>query len=218
MPISSDRLRVLISGAASGIGLACTHAFAERGAELILCDTDGTALTQVGDGPGAFTRYCDVISEASVAVFAAELAEAFGSIDVLINAAGAGYVRSLGMMRMSMAMLPRLRKAAGQRLIINVVPVDGFAFANGIFPYAGSAESFQRLSDALKEQTKGSSIHVVTMTPLMRPSSRSAVPMANQPYRLLQVDEDELAARVLALVSARRPNWRVRRPSQNRRA
>ena len=33
---NDDRPRVLISGAASGAGLACAEAFAERGAELIL--------------------------------------------------------------------------------------------------------------------------------------------------------------------------------------
>ena len=32
----NDRLRVLISGAASGVGLACAEAFAARGAELVL--------------------------------------------------------------------------------------------------------------------------------------------------------------------------------------
>jgi short-subunit dehydrogenase len=157
------------------------------------------------------------VSEASVAIFAEEVAKAFDGIDVLINAAGSGYVRSLGMMRMSMAVMPLLRRAAGQRLIVNVASVDGFAITHRIFPYAGSAESFQRLSDALKEQTKGSSIEVVALTPQMRPGGRPE-PATNQLYRLLQVDEDELAERVVALVRARRPGWRIRRRRENRRA
>jgi len=67
-------LRVLITGAADGVGLACAYAFAERGAELILTDSDGAGLTRATDAVGGFSRFCDVVSEASVAVFAAEVA------------------------------------------------------------------------------------------------------------------------------------------------
>lgn len=219
MPFSSDRLRVVISGAAGGVGLACTRAFAQRGADLILCDTDGTGLTRAIAGRGVFSRYCDVISEASVAVFAAEVGETFGSIDVLINAAGSSYVRSLGMMRLSIALLRVLRSGAGRRLIVNIAPVERFTLADRMFPYAGSAESFGRLSGALQELTRGSSIDVVAVTPQMRPNGRGA-PHAppTQPYQLLRVDEEELAARVVALVSERRPGWKIRPPDENRRA
>ena len=101
-PRAANRnLRVLVSGAGSGVGLACAYVFANRGAELILCDSAGTALSRASDATGGFSRFCDVVSESSVAVFAAEIAAKFDSFDVLINAAGKSYVRTLGIDRKS---------------------------------------------------------------------------------------------------------------------
>ncbi len=166
---AADRgLRVLITGAADGVGLACAHAFGERGAELILADSDGAGLTRATDAVGGFSRFCDVVSEASVTVFAAEIAARFGSVDVLINAAGRAYVRTLGMMLMSRALMPLLRRGDGRRLIVNIAPAGGFVRTTSIFPYAGSSEGFAGLSDALAEQTRGSQISVVSITPRLR--------------------------------------------------
>lgn len=210
-------LRVLISGASDGVGLACAYVFAERGAELILCDSDGTALTRATDAVGGFSRFCDVVSEASVAVFAAEVANKFDSIDVLINAAGKAYVRTLGMMLMSRALLPIIRKGSGRRMIVNVAPGGGFAPATGLFPYAGSREGFEGLSDALGEQTRGSQIDVVSVMPQLRraPDTQS---VASPYYRLEQVDDEATAAEILDMVAASRPEWRQRPVRRSRRA
>ena len=209
-------LRVLVSGAADGVGLACAYAFAERGAELILTDSDGAGLTRATDGAGGFSRFCDVVSEASVAVFAAEIAARYPSIDVLINAAGRAYVRTLGMMLMSRALMPLLRRGTGRRLIVNLAPAGGFVPGDRMFPYAGSREGFDALSDALVEQTRGSQIGVVSITPQLRRSE------ANDPvapfYRLEQVDEPATAARVVDLVASSRPEWRQRALRRDRRA
>src|SRR5690242_9192967 len=104
MHFSNDRLRVLVSGAASGVGLACAEAFAARGAELVLTDHDGTGLTRAAERLGAHSRFCDSISDASVAILAADIAEQVPSLDVLINAAGRAYVRTLAMTRMTRAL------------------------------------------------------------------------------------------------------------------
>jgi NADP-dependent 3-hydroxy acid dehydrogenase YdfG len=206
---SNKPLRVVVSGAAEEVGFACASAFAERGAELILADTDGVALTRASDELGCFSRFCDVVSEASIDVFAADIVQAFGSIDVLINASGAGYVRSLGMMRMTRAMLPLLRKATGRRLIVNVAPVGGFSTADGMFPYAGSREGFHRLSEAMMELVKGSSIRIATMTPRLRPDGQAG--QAGQYYQLQRVDAEDLAERVVDLVGDRlSPRFRSR--------
>ena len=65
--------RVLITGAGGGIGLACAEALGACGAELVLCDIDGTALTRAAERLNAFSRFCDAIAESSVDVFAAEI-------------------------------------------------------------------------------------------------------------------------------------------------
>ncbi len=207
-------LRVLITGAARGVGLASAYAFSERGAELILCDSDGTALTQASDSAGGFSRFCDVVSEASVAVFAAEIDARFESIDVVINAAGEGYVRTLGMTQMTRALLPILRRGNGRRLIVNVAPAGGMT-AQGMFPYASSREGFQGLSDALADQTRGSLIDVVSITPCPRLDPAAAeAPF----YRIERVDEGRTAQRILELVASARPEWRQRDARRSRRA
>ena len=212
---ASRGLRVLISGAADEVGLACAYVFADRGAELILCDSNGTALTRASDAAGGFSRYCDVISEASVAVFASEIDAKFHSIDVLINAAGDGYVRTLGMMQMSRALLPMLRRGNGRRLIINVAPAGGMS-ASGMFPYASSREGFQGLSDALADQTRGSMIDVVSIAPNLKfvTSSDAESPF----YRIERVDETGTAERILELVAEARPEWQQRATRRSRRA
>jgi len=162
---SDDQPRVLISGAASGAGLACAEAFADRGAELILCDWDGIALTRAAKQLGAFSRFCDAGAERGVEIFVEEINSRFGSIDVLINAAGRGYVRALTMMRMARAAMPLLRKGSGYRLIANIAPAGGFSQRETIFPYAGSFASFARLSETLIEQCRGTEIDVACITP-----------------------------------------------------
>jgi len=211
---ANRNLRVLISGAGSGVGLACAYVFANRGAELILCDSDGVALTRASDATGGFSRFCDVVSESSVAVFAAELNARFDTFDILINAAGKSYVRTLGMMQMSRTLLPTLRRGSGRRLIVNVAPAGGLK-RTGMFPYASSREGFQGLSDALADQTRGSMIDVVTITPDLRFEPASA----DSPfYRVERMDEDSTAERILGLVASARPEWRQRDARRSRRA
>ena len=181
---------------------------------MILCDSDGTALTRASDATGGFSRFCDVVSESSVAVFAAEITAKFDTFDVLINAAGKSYVRTLGMMQMSRNMLPSLRRGSGRRLIINVAPAGGLKLSS-MFPYASSREGFQGLSDALADQTRGSMIDVVTITPDLRfDAGGSDTPF----YRVERVDEYSTAGRILELVASARPEWRQRDARRIRRA
>jgi NADP-dependent 3-hydroxy acid dehydrogenase YdfG len=198
---------VLISGAASGAGLACAEAFAEHGAELILCDWDGIALSQAAKQLGAFSRFCDATAEGSVEIFFEQLGKLFPSIDVLINAAGRGYVRALTMMRMSRAAMPLLRRGSGYRLIANIAPAGGFASRETMFPYASSFSSFARLSETLIDQCRGTGIDVACITPRVVHSREGSSRWSDHLYRLDRIDEQEAAERVVAMFAAERPNW-----------
>ena len=92
--------QVLVTGAASGIGLECARAFAQRGANLVISDVNATALESARAGIAAmgvkcFARTCDVASEQSVAEFARAVHEAVGPVDVLVNNAGVSDMRGV---------------------------------------------------------------------------------------------------------------------------
>ena len=85
--------RVVVTGGASGIGLAIGQLFARQGASLILLDLRETAAQEAAkDLDGAIGLGCDVADEASVADAFAKLAD---PIDVLVNCAGVSHVGSL---------------------------------------------------------------------------------------------------------------------------
>jgi NAD(P)-dependent dehydrogenase (short-subunit alcohol dehydrogenase family) len=155
---------VLITGACKGVGRQCAEIFAARGAELVLADIDTDSLKEFSEELDATGRYCDVASEASVTVFAAEMLERFPELDMVINAAGGGYERTLGMYRVSRALLPALRKGAIHNILLNIPPAEEDAKA-AIFPYASSQQAFQRLCAALAAETRGSSVRVLIGQP-----------------------------------------------------
>jgi NAD(P)-dependent dehydrogenase (short-subunit alcohol dehydrogenase family) len=191
-------LRVIISGAGAGIGFACASAFAARDAELILTDHDPIALTVASELLGAYSRFCDVVSDASIAILVAELEEQIDSFDVLINAAGNGYVRALGMVRMARALLPLMRKGSGARLIVNVVPCGSPRGGDRLFPRAGSPSGFRELHDAIAMLTRGSSIEVVAVRAKPRPTAAGSA---------VECGFDELAEEIVAIARAHRPQW-----------
>jgi len=142
----------------------------------------------------------------------------FPGIDVLINAAGRGYVRTLAMSRMTQAMLPLLRGAVGCRLVINISSAGGFVSRDGMFPYASSLEAFDRLSERLRDQVRGMGIEIVNIAPKLVPARTANALWSDRLYELQQIDEQDMAQRILDLVAAARPNWRQRPPTIARRA
>ena len=88
---------VLVTGAASGIGLATATAFAEAGARVLLNDLPGReGLTAAADalqgrfGAGIATMLAADVAEPVAARLLAEAAAALGGLDVLVNNAGGG--------------------------------------------------------------------------------------------------------------------------------
>jgi NAD(P)-dependent dehydrogenase (short-subunit alcohol dehydrogenase family) len=160
-----ERPRVLITGACRGVGRACAELFAARGAELILADHDATELGLLSHQLGAMGRYCDVASEASVTVFAADILARFPELDMVVNAAGGGYERTLGMYRVSRALLPALRKGMAHNILFNIPPAGRDSDA-AIFPYASSKQAFQRLCAALAAESRGSPVRVLIGCPI----------------------------------------------------
>ncbi len=89
---------VLITGAAGGIGAGLARAFAAQGVQLVLLDRSGEALLNlaaqlepVGKGAAVHTAVCDLNDDAQVAAFAQDYEKRHGTLDVLLNNAGAEY-------------------------------------------------------------------------------------------------------------------------------
>lgn len=76
--------RVLVTGAASGLGEAMAKAFAGHGAELLLADVNEAGVQAVAETLGATWQVYDQSDLASVLT----LAESAGAVDVLCNNAG----------------------------------------------------------------------------------------------------------------------------------
>jgi 3-oxoacyl-[acyl-carrier protein] reductase len=83
----------LITGSASGIGLATARHFAAEGAQVVIADLDPTrieaACAHASVGPGQVLGLrVDVTDRASVDAMVATALERFGRIDCLVNNAG----------------------------------------------------------------------------------------------------------------------------------
>ncbi|MFF6914410.1 SDR family oxidoreductase [Streptomyces sp. NPDC012466] len=120
-------LTALVTGGASGIGLATARALAAQGAAVAVLD-----LEPAGVPEPLHALKADVSDDTSVRAAVAEAAERLGGLDILVNNAGIGAVGTvednpdeqwhrvldvnvLGMVRTTRAALPYLRRAAAAR-------------------------------------------------------------------------------------------------------
>ncbi len=85
-----DGKAALVTGAASGIGLASAQLFAAEGARVAVVDrdADGAAEAAREIGGNAFSITADVTNEEDVAAVVAACVERFGRLDIAFNNAG----------------------------------------------------------------------------------------------------------------------------------
>ena len=80
----------MITGAASGIGLAATKLFAQEGASVLGIDLESGALQEavVAAGPSVLPFVADVTQEAQIEQAMRKAAEVFGGVDIVVPNAG----------------------------------------------------------------------------------------------------------------------------------
>lgn len=88
-------MRVLITGAARGIGAALARRLVERGHRVALCGLEPEALANVAEECEAPWRECDVGDRVAVERAVAELVKELGGLDVVV--ANAGIARQLAL-------------------------------------------------------------------------------------------------------------------------
>ncbi|NUU20287.1 MAG: SDR family oxidoreductase [Streptomycetaceae bacterium] len=141
-------VRAIITGGASGIGLATARHFAARGARVACLDRTLPRDTEPGD-PRLLMIAADVTDNASVRAGVDRAADALGGFTVLVNNAGIGAqgtvehndddewhhvldVNVLGVVRATRAALPHLRRAVAAAVDAAVVNVCSVAATAGL--------------------------------------------------------------------------------------
>ena len=87
---------VLVTGAASGIGLAIATRFAAEGARVAMLDRDAAALATQAGRLGLASCVADIADAAQVAAAVAASVAELGGLDGIVNAAGIDLMRPFG--------------------------------------------------------------------------------------------------------------------------
>ncbi len=85
----------VVTGGASGLGLAVAKALRDEGAEVAILDIAADRVAAAAKSIGALGLTCDVTAASAVDRSLAEVVTAFGGVDILISNAGAAFQGSL---------------------------------------------------------------------------------------------------------------------------
>lgn len=229
--------RILITGAARGLGLATARRMAAEGAEIVLADRDADALevavARLGSAGGFRVRslLLDVTDSSAVLAARDRLDAETGGIDVLVNGAGVVHggtfarvalehhlhtysVNLLGLVTVTHAFLPGLvaRTAAH---VVNIASASGFLGLPFGATYASSKWGVIGFSESLRrelEVTGHGHVKVTTVCPGYVDTGMFAG--VRTPRATPMLDPDDLAGRIVRAVRRDRPfllvPWTVR--------
>ncbi len=172
--------KILVTGAASGMGEGIARLFAREGAKVALLDIAGEAVKAIASEIGGFAQQVDVSSEDSVKQGVQASADALGGLDGVVNAAGilvrkpleetdiATFQRIIGVNLLGPFLicreaLPHLRKAPSAT-IVNIASLAGLQGFPGMGIYSASKGGLVRFTEALSGEV-GPTIRVNCICP-----------------------------------------------------
>jgi NAD(P)-dependent dehydrogenase (short-subunit alcohol dehydrogenase family) len=174
---TANKRVVLVTGASSGIGLACATHMAGRGFSVY--GTSRRPAITLTDNLTMLTT--DVTSEYSVDQTVAEVLDREGRLDILVNNAGMGIagpveatsideakqqfeVNFFGVLRVCRAVLPAMR-GRGSGYIVNIGSIGGVLAIPYQAMYSASKFALEGLSEALRMEVRSFGIRVVIVEP-----------------------------------------------------
>ena len=159
--------RVLITGAARGIGAALAERLASHGARLALVGLEPEKMASVAERCGEATHVgeCDVSDNEQVTAAIDAAAEALGGLDAVVANAGIGAggplkiqelrawervieINLLGVMYTDRAALPHLERSGGY--LLNIASTAAALRAPGMTAYCAAKAGVEALSDCLR--------------------------------------------------------------------
>ena len=180
---NSYRPVAVVTGASSGIGAATVVALGRLGYRIAAGARRVERVRRVV-GESGVALPLDVTNLESIDAFVGEVKKKFGRIDVLVNNAGLASglnpiaearddewiemweVNVLGLMRMTRACLPLIRKARHGH-IINMGSIAGFETYKGGAGYTASKHAVHAISRTLRLELNGEPIRVTEIEPGM---------------------------------------------------
>jgi NAD(P)-dependent dehydrogenase (short-subunit alcohol dehydrogenase family) len=186
-PVAYERgRRVVVTGAASGIGRAVAVALAQKGWVVFAVDVNASALEELKRECGPQVQPCvvSVGDNAQVEKLAKELGKDGGGLDALVNVAGilpvgpaasqsdeemvqVMQINALGLMRMCREMLPLLLRVGAPNKparIVNVTSVSGKVAWPWAGCYAASKGAAEMFTDGLRRESKVCKLPLIVCT------------------------------------------------------
>ena len=180
---NSYRPVAVVTGASSGIGAATVVALGRLGYRIAAGARRFERVRRVV-GESGVALPLDVTKLESIDAFVGEVKKKFGRVDVLVNNAGLASglnpidqarddewiemweVNVLGLMRMTRACLPLIRKARHGH-IVNLGSIAGFETYKGGAGYTASKHAVHAISRTLRLELNGEPIRVTEIEPGM---------------------------------------------------
>lgn len=200
---------VTVTGASSGFGAATARAFAQAGANVLLGARRVARLEELagelrsGQGPSVHVRFLDVSQTDSVNAFSEWARSLSPVMDVVVNNAGGALGQDtvaegkdddwetmlqtnvLGVLRMTRAFLPAMRRPGG--LFINIGSVAARTAYEGGSAYCAAKAGELQITRTLRLELCGTGLRVATVDPGLAETEFSLVRFKGDAERAARV-------------------------------